>query len=51
MPDDPAAAAHELFAVLRGFDAKGVQLIWVEPPPPGAEWEGVRDRLTRASAD
>ena len=24
MPDDPAAAAHELFAVLRGFDAQGV---------------------------
>jgi len=51
MPDDPAAAAHELFAALREFDARGVQLIWVEQPPESAEWEGVRDRLMRAAAD
>jgi len=51
MPDDPAAAAHQLFAALRGFDAAGVQLIWVEQPPESADWEGVRDRLTRAAAD
>ncbi len=50
MPDDPAAAAHELFAALRGFDAAGVQLIWVEQPPDTADWEGVRDRLSRAAA-
>jgi len=51
MPDDAAAAAHELFAALREFDAQGMQLIWVERPPESAEWEGVRDRLTRAAAD
>jgi L-threonylcarbamoyladenylate synthase len=51
MPDDAAAAAHELFAVLRDFDAHGMQLIWVEHPPESAEWEGVRDRLTRAAAN
>jgi L-threonylcarbamoyladenylate synthase len=51
MPDDPVAAAHELFAALREFDARGVQLIWVEQPPDDAEWEGVRDRLRRAAAD
>lgn len=51
MPDDPAAAAHELFSALREFDARGVKLIWVEHPPEGAEWEGVRDRLMRAAAD
>ncbi|MCZ2291169.1 MAG: threonylcarbamoyl-AMP synthase [Burkholderiales bacterium] len=51
MPDDPGAAARELFAVLRGFDARGVRLVWVEAPPPGPAWEGVRDRLTRAAAD
>lgn len=51
MPDDPAAAAHELFAALREFDALGAQLIWVEQPPESAEWEGVRDRLMRAAAD
>ena len=50
MPASPAAVAHELFAVLREFDAGGASLIWVEQPPPGPEWEGVRDRLSRAAA-
>ncbi len=49
MPDDPAEAARELFAALRDFDDAGVQLIWVEAPPAGPEWDGVRDRLQRAS--
>ena len=50
MPDDAAATAHQLFAALRGFDDNGVKLIWVETPPDTPEWEGVRDRLQRASA-
>jgi L-threonylcarbamoyladenylate synthase len=50
MPDDAAAVAHELFAVLRELDAAGVSAIWVETPPPGPEWDGVRDRLQRAAA-
>jgi len=50
MPDDPAAVAHELFAALREFDARGVQIIWVEQLPPATEWDGVRDRLQRAAA-
>jgi L-threonylcarbamoyladenylate synthase len=50
MPDDAAAAAQQLFAVLRAFDDEGVKLIWVETPPAGPEWEGVRDRLERAAA-
>lgn len=50
MPDQPAEAAHELFAVLRDFDAGGASAIWVEQPPPGPEWDGVRDRLVRAAA-
>lgn len=50
MPDDPAAAAHELFAVLRDLDARQVQIIWVEQPPATPAWEGVRDRLQRAAA-
>lgn len=49
MPDDPAAAAHELFAVLRAFDARGATQIWVEEPPQDSAWEGVRDRLRRAA--
>ena len=48
MPADAAAAAHELFAVLREFDAAGVSAIWVERPPPDPAWDGVRDRLQRA---
>lgn len=50
MPQDAAAAAHELFAVLRQLDAQGVSLIWVESPPNTPEWDGVRDRLQRAAA-
>ena len=50
MPDDAAATAQQLFAVLREFDAPGVKLIWIETPPDTAEWDGVRDRLTRAAA-
>ncbi len=50
MPDEAAAAAQELFAVLRELDATGVRLIWVETPPAGPEWDGVRDRLNRAAA-
>jgi L-threonylcarbamoyladenylate synthase len=50
MPDDAREAARQLFAVLREFDAQGVQLIWVEAPPPDAGWDGVRDRLARAAA-
>jgi L-threonylcarbamoyladenylate synthase len=50
MPNDPAAVAHELFAVLREWDEAGVAAIWVEQPPPGPDWDGVRDRLQRAAA-
>ena len=46
----PSTAAHDLFAVLRDLDARGVQQIWVELPPDTPEWEGVRDRLLRAAA-
>ena len=50
MPHDPAAAAQELFATLRSLDDAGVRLIWIETPPDGPDWEGVRDRLQRAAA-
>ena len=50
MPDDADAAAHRLFADLRELDAAGVSAIWVEVPPQGSAWDGVRDRLTRAAA-
>jgi len=50
MPDNPVAAAHELFAALRDLDATGASLIWVESPPDAPAWEGIRDRLQRAAA-
>ena len=50
MPDDAAATAQQLFAVLRDFDDQGVKLIWVESPPDTPEWQGVADRLARAAA-
>ena len=50
MPDDAAATARQLFAVLRDFDAQGARLIWIEHPPATSEWDGVRDRLGRAAA-
>ena len=50
MPSDAAVAAHELFSVLRELDALRVKLIWVETPPDGVAWDGVRDRLQRAAA-
>lgn len=50
MPARPEQAAHELFSILRELDGEGVHLIWVEEPPPGPEWDGIRDRLSRAAA-
>ena len=50
MPDDALATAEQLFAVLRDVDVQGVKLIWIEPVPDALEWDGVRDRLARASA-
>jgi L-threonylcarbamoyladenylate synthase len=50
MPDDAQATAQQLFAMLRGFDDQGCKLIWIETPPDDVAWEGVRDRLQRATA-
>ena len=50
MPDDAAATAQQLFAVLRDFDDQGAKLIWIETPPDEPAWAGVRDRLQRAAA-
>jgi L-threonylcarbamoyladenylate synthase len=50
MPSYAAQCAHDLFAQLRSMDALGVQEIWIEKPPDGEAWEGVKDRLQRAAA-
>ena len=49
MPSNPAECAHDLFARLRELDASGAKEIWVEAPPVGPAWDGVRDRLQRAA--
>jgi L-threonylcarbamoyladenylate synthase len=50
MPSDAAQCAHDLFAQLRAMDALGVHEMWIETPPDGEAWEGVKDRLQRAAA-
>ncbi len=50
MPTSADQAAHDVFSVLRDFDARGVRTIWIETPPDTPDWEGVRDRLNRAAA-
>jgi L-threonylcarbamoyladenylate synthase len=50
MPSDAAICAQELFAVLRDLDQPGIHTIVVETPPTDPKWDGVRDRLMRASA-
>ena len=50
LPDDPAAAAERLYAELHRLDGAGLDVILLEAPPAGPEWDGIRDRLARASA-
>ena len=48
---DAQAYAHALYATLRTLDAKSCELILVEQPPQDERWQGVNDRLRRASFD
>jgi L-threonylcarbamoyladenylate synthase len=50
MPQDAPAAAQALFAALRSLERLGLAELWIEQPPAGPEWDGVRDRLSRAAA-
>lgn len=49
MPNDPAAYARALYHALHTLDAAGCEVVFVETPPGGAAWAGVRDRLSRAA--
>lgn len=51
IPHDPEAYARALYAELRQCDAAGAALILAEAVPPSESWDGIRDRLKRASAD
>ena len=50
LPTDPQAAAKKLYAALRSLDEAGLDLIVIESPPLGHEWDALRDRLSRATA-
>jgi L-threonylcarbamoyladenylate synthase len=50
IPQDAEAYARALYEELHRCDAEGAGLIVVEVLPRGAAWDGLRDRLKRASA-
>jgi L-threonylcarbamoyladenylate synthase len=51
MPAQAAGYAHDLYAALRVMDGADADIILIESPPVGGEWQGVNDRLRRAAHD
>jgi hypothetical protein len=49
MPANPVEYAAGLYVTLHGLDDEFWDWIAVEAPPEGQEWDGIRDRLTRAA--
>jgi L-threonylcarbamoyladenylate synthase len=49
MPREPQACAQRLYAALRELDAAGCGAILIDTPPGTAEWDAIRDRLSRAT--
>jgi len=49
IPHDAEAYARALYAELHRCDESACELILVEMPPSGSDWEGIRDRLRRAA--
>ena len=50
IPDDPEAFARALYGYLHQCDDRGAALVVIEQLPLGSAWDGIRDRLQRASA-
>lgn len=50
MPSQPEHYAQKLYDVLRTADQSQAQAIAIESPPNDAEWQGIQDRLKKASA-
>jgi len=46
---DPVICARNLYSALRELDATTPNRLLVELPPPGVQWDAIRDRLQRAS--
>jgi L-threonylcarbamoyladenylate synthase len=51
LPLDCDAYAERLYAALHAADKEGWDWIGVVEPPDRPEWAGIRDRLSRASAN
>jgi len=49
MPREPHAYAQRLYAALRELDGAQCEAILIETPPESAEWDAIRDRLSRAT--
>jgi len=49
IPHDPEAFARALYAEMHRGDAAGAELIVIEAVPENAEWNAIRDRLSRAA--
>ena len=49
MPREPRAYARKLYGALRELDGANCGAILVESPPETAEWDAIRDRLSRAT--
>lgn len=50
LPKNADAYAQSLFAQLHACDNAGSEIILVQAPPEDAEWDGIWDRLKRASS-
>lgn len=49
--DNASQYAYDLYAGLRALDQENADVILVQTPPAGSEWQGVHDRLKRAAHD
>ena len=49
MPREPQSYAQKLYAALRELDGARCGAILIESPPETAEWDAIRDRLSRAT--
>jgi len=50
MPENAANYAAVLYSTLHDLDKESFRRIAIEPPPLDSEWDGIRDRLIRATA-
>lgn len=48
LPDEATGYARQLYAALHALEDAGVERIAVEALPESSEWDGARDRLSRA---